>query len=162
MKPKASTAKARRACRARHWRSRISSAIVDRHGAAPTPAMSALEQLKVMSAMRALPHGGARRHNRALRGLRLYDDCLQTPAATGTARSARGRREAMLAAREADLCGAVLSRGVHAACADRQTSPTRIRPSSTTCCSSFDRDGCHDRPPTPSIWAPASASPRPP
>ena len=30
---------ARRACRVRHWRSRISSATMDRHGAEPMPAM---------------------------------------------------------------------------------------------------------------------------
>src|SRR5512132_1734540 len=67
-------------------------------------------------AARELPHGSPRRPCRALRGLRLYDDCLQLlpqpalPEVPGRRRKAMARR-----ARGRSAAGAVLSCRVHTA-----------------------------------------------
>ena len=70
-----------------------------------TPAHVSLGQLKGDDCHRALPHGGAGRPCRALRGLRLHDPLPTTAAATGIARSVRGWQPStgMRAKREAEL-----------------------------------------------------------
>jgi integrase/recombinase XerD len=70
---------------------------------------------------RAVPHAALGGHVAALRGLRPRTRSPTTPAATGTARSARARGQAL--ARRApgrSAAGGVLPRGVHAARADRR------------------------------------------
>ena len=85
---------------------------------------------------RELPHGGARRSCRALRGLRPHARSRTTPAATGIARSARARRQRTGWPRARPIC--CRCRTIMSCSHCRRPSPispTRTRPSSTTCCS---------------------------
>ena len=111
---------------------------------------------------RELPHGGARRPCRALRGLRPHARSPTTPAATGTARSARARRPRTgWPTREADLLPVpYYPRRVHAAGGDRRHRLPEQGRRSTICCSRPRPRRCSRSRPTPSTSAPASASPR--
>ena len=79
---------------------------------------------------RELPHGGARRPCRALRGLRAQPDRVQLlPQPALPEVPGRGGKGLAGRARGRSAAGAVLPRGVHAAGSRSPTSPTRTRPS---------------------------------
>ena len=134
------------------------------HGAAWRQANAghvSLDQLKVMIGDRALPHGGARRPCRALRGLRPHHHRLQQlpqPALP----EVPGRRGAGVAgrARGRAAAGALLPRGVHAAGGDRRHRLPEQGRDLRSAVQGLVRDDARRSRPTRSTWAPASASPR--
>ena len=95
----------RRPMAGRRWRWRTSSAATATPIAQPHAGhLGRVRSGRVMARDRGLPHRGAGRPCRALRRLRAHRASPTTPAATGTARSARGwRAPQWLAERQAEL-----------------------------------------------------------
>ena len=158
-RPKRSRRRARRGPAG--WRWRTSSAD---HGPAWRAANAghvSLGQLKVMSAIERCRTAALGGHVERCEDCAPHGASPTTPAATGTARSARARRRRSgWPTREAELLPVPLfPRRLHAAGPDRRHRLPEQGASSMTCCSRPRPRPCSRSRPIPSISAPASASP---
>ena len=112
--------KARRACRARRWRSRISSAVMGRRGVKPMPA-SQSRPAQGDVGDRELPHGGARRACRTLPEVLAHPHRLQLLPQPALPEVPSGRGKGVAGrARGRAAAGALLPPGLHPAGADRR------------------------------------------